>query len=372
MKTLRKERETLLTLLEAFVYDPLVDWAVNEDGIQNTNRITKAVQAANEIVTICGNDEPKNNLNIDPKIRKIQNIKQITESIKTKSSEFKPEWRAFVKEYSEIFEKIQTCINEYLAVEELISQKEQESEVLKKQIDYVDVTFEMIDSQHPLKSLPDRFKTYKDAKNAYFRVLGTVDAKIEDIQHKLTNFDKISKQNYKILKNSLERIEYNHVLENREDIKNFVERSDKKAAFDCFVVNSKKFSTTLKDSLPLVQNFTEIIQDYFETVEYCTNNELSNKRFQKYLSWLQKIKVEPDCFIEIQGDLDYGKRDFRSFETYLLALEGLSKSIDKKILETEHAEKDIVLKVSLFIFLYLLRGNKFKKLIFIRIPMKLY
>ena len=33
LRTLRKGRETLLTLLEAFVYDPLVDWTTaNEAG----------------------------------------------------------------------------------------------------------------------------------------------------------------------------------------------------------------------------------------------------------------------------------------------------------------------------------------------------
>lgn len=32
LKALKRGRETLLTLLEAFVYDPLVDWAVGEDG----------------------------------------------------------------------------------------------------------------------------------------------------------------------------------------------------------------------------------------------------------------------------------------------------------------------------------------------------
>lgn len=32
MKTLRKGRETLLTLLEAFVYDPLVDWTTGNEG----------------------------------------------------------------------------------------------------------------------------------------------------------------------------------------------------------------------------------------------------------------------------------------------------------------------------------------------------
>lgn len=39
MKTLKKGRETLLTLLEAFVYDPLVDWAVAEDTIGGANDV---------------------------------------------------------------------------------------------------------------------------------------------------------------------------------------------------------------------------------------------------------------------------------------------------------------------------------------------
>lgn len=30
LRTLKRGRETLLTLLEAFVYDPLVDWAIGE------------------------------------------------------------------------------------------------------------------------------------------------------------------------------------------------------------------------------------------------------------------------------------------------------------------------------------------------------
>ena len=32
MKVMRKGRESLLTLLEAFVYDPLVDWTTGGDG----------------------------------------------------------------------------------------------------------------------------------------------------------------------------------------------------------------------------------------------------------------------------------------------------------------------------------------------------
>lgn len=32
LKSLKRGRETLLTLLEAFVYDPLVDWAVGDES----------------------------------------------------------------------------------------------------------------------------------------------------------------------------------------------------------------------------------------------------------------------------------------------------------------------------------------------------
>lgn len=33
LRVLRHSKETLLTLLEAFVYDPLVDWAADQEGV---------------------------------------------------------------------------------------------------------------------------------------------------------------------------------------------------------------------------------------------------------------------------------------------------------------------------------------------------
>lgn len=54
MKTLKKGRETLLTLLEAFVYDPLVDWAVAEDTIGGGN---ETATSSNRHRTIGGGGE---------------------------------------------------------------------------------------------------------------------------------------------------------------------------------------------------------------------------------------------------------------------------------------------------------------------------
>lgn len=53
LKILRRERETLLTLLEAFVYDPLVDWAVNEDGVASARRTSANLAAT--CITALGN-----------------------------------------------------------------------------------------------------------------------------------------------------------------------------------------------------------------------------------------------------------------------------------------------------------------------------
>ena len=42
LKTLRRGRETLLTLLEAFVYDPLVDWTTGNEEIFTAEQIDRA------------------------------------------------------------------------------------------------------------------------------------------------------------------------------------------------------------------------------------------------------------------------------------------------------------------------------------------
>lgn len=60
LKTLKKGRETLLTLLEAFVYDPLVDWAVGEDTIGTTTATTITTAVANANISIARKGQQKN------------------------------------------------------------------------------------------------------------------------------------------------------------------------------------------------------------------------------------------------------------------------------------------------------------------------
>ncbi|GAB0095897.1 hypothetical protein DMENIID0001_113330 [Sergentomyia squamirostris] len=66
LKALKRGRETLLTLLEAFVYDPLVDWAVGEDDNTTTNgyadvkQTSKSTEQEQEMLKLRYDDVRKN------------------------------------------------------------------------------------------------------------------------------------------------------------------------------------------------------------------------------------------------------------------------------------------------------------------------
>jgi hypothetical protein len=57
---MRQERETLLTLLEAFVYDPLVDWTPGLAGINALSFVARF------IVTVFSNRAPNLSLGTVP------------------------------------------------------------------------------------------------------------------------------------------------------------------------------------------------------------------------------------------------------------------------------------------------------------------
>lgn len=79
LESLKRGRETLLTLLEAFVYDPLVDWAVGED-----------VAGGLAITTTYGHDAIANyDLRQESKVLE----REVTrDTLAIRFTEIKPEW----------------------------------------------------------------------------------------------------------------------------------------------------------------------------------------------------------------------------------------------------------------------------------------
>lgn len=51
---MKKGRETVLTLLEAFVYDPLIDWTPgNETGYTGMQKLQLNVQQNSQLMILC-------------------------------------------------------------------------------------------------------------------------------------------------------------------------------------------------------------------------------------------------------------------------------------------------------------------------------
>lgn len=92
LKILRKERETLLTLLEAFVYDPLVDWTVSDDGTTTVSRRTSAHNAASIIASLDVNTSAQH---LSPKSlykNRKQEVDLSRQTMALRITEIKPTW----------------------------------------------------------------------------------------------------------------------------------------------------------------------------------------------------------------------------------------------------------------------------------------
>lgn len=92
LKILRKERETLLTLLEAFVYDPLVDWTVSDDGTTTVSRRTSAHSAASIIASLDANASTQH---LSPKSlykNRKQEVDLSRQTMALRITEVKPTW----------------------------------------------------------------------------------------------------------------------------------------------------------------------------------------------------------------------------------------------------------------------------------------
>lgn len=79
LDSLKRNRETLLTLLEAFVYDPLVDWAIGDD-----------MAGGLAITTTYNCNEARNDLRAASKTLE----REVTrDTLAIRFTEIKPEWQ---------------------------------------------------------------------------------------------------------------------------------------------------------------------------------------------------------------------------------------------------------------------------------------
>ncbi|XP_037938789.1 serine/threonine-protein kinase Smg1 [Teleopsis dalmanni] len=167
MKTLRKEKETLLTLLEAFVYDPLVDWTVGEDGV-TSNRATTAHEAALSIsIQQASTEEARKSIlkahkPDDFMIRK-HHLGLTRQTIDKKYKDIKPRWEKYK---NEIISKLMSIDNEteqFIKHREIYQQAEKERTALSKQLAKIH-ELEALGSamsSHAFNTISQRYQSFK-------------------------------------------------------------------------------------------------------------------------------------------------------------------------------------------------------------------
>ncbi|KAK9892622.1 hypothetical protein WA026_021000 [Henosepilachna vigintioctopunctata] len=148
LKTMRKGKETLLTLLEAFVYDPLIDWTVGGEVLAGST---------------FGNIPSVNNIKQSRKDLE----KEVTISMfNVRCTEMKIEWNGnkndILKEIAVILDKLQR----WLETDLLISEQEDALQDLHQQMALVKEAEAHGTNKHPLYTLPARFDAYRNARDA--------------------------------------------------------------------------------------------------------------------------------------------------------------------------------------------------------------
>ncbi|KAL7744990.1 hypothetical protein ACLKA6_007254 [Drosophila palustris] len=133
LKVMRKERETLLTLLEAFVYDPLVDWTVNDDATalrRSINAKPSASASASNEIKCHKKDKSKNKLqDWDAKKRHlVGKLKQCQKFW----SKYKPEILGQLLDMSREIEKLQQIQAQRLTSEQELANLNQRSALISE------------------------------------------------------------------------------------------------------------------------------------------------------------------------------------------------------------------------------------------------
>ncbi|KAF5305594.1 hypothetical protein FQR65_LT07674, partial [Abscondita terminalis] len=148
LKTMKKGRETLLTLLEAFVYDPLVDWTVGGEGLAGTafRRV-----AGNSLTRQSRKDLEK----------------EVTLSMySVRCTEIKIDWNQNKDDILNEIVDVQEKLNTWLADRKKLTETEDLLQDLHQQMALVKEAEANGLNKHSFYTLPTRYESYRKKRDA--------------------------------------------------------------------------------------------------------------------------------------------------------------------------------------------------------------
>ncbi|KAM8824507.1 serine/threonine-protein kinase SMG1 isoform 2-T2 [Synchiropus picturatus] len=169
VQMMRRGRETLLTLLEAFVYDPLVDWtAGGEVGFAGAVYGGGGQQA-------------------DSKQSKREMEREITRSLfSSRVAEIKVNWFKNRDEMLAVLPQVEDAVDEYLMLQELLCQGEKLQAKLQEEIAFLEGAENR--SDHLILSLEQRYSEHTQLQSRQRTVQEAIQGKLADLDQWLSQY----------------------------------------------------------------------------------------------------------------------------------------------------------------------------------------
>ncbi|XP_016399751.1 LOW QUALITY PROTEIN: serine/threonine-protein kinase SMG1-like [Sinocyclocheilus rhinocerous] len=169
IQIMRRGRETLLTLLEAFVYDPLVDWtAGGEVGFAGAVYGGGCQQAEN-------------------KQSKREMERDITRSLfSSRVAEIKVNWFKNRDEMIGVLPQVEEEVDEYLNLQEQLTQVEKVQGKLLEEMEFLEGADTRAD--HPIHSLEHRYSEHTQLQSRQRTVQDAIQGKLSDLDQCISQY----------------------------------------------------------------------------------------------------------------------------------------------------------------------------------------
>ncbi|KAJ8915770.1 hypothetical protein NQ315_004582 [Exocentrus adspersus] len=283
LKIMRKGRETLLTLLEAFVYDPLIDWTIGNEALAGTT-----------FGGLSTNDSTKRN--------KKDLEKDVTLSMfNVRCTEMRAEWNENKEEILSAIPSLIKCLNTYVELNNEIFEKESQLQDLHQQLALIKEA-EAQGTNHTLYSLPSHYEAYHKSQNAMNIARKDLVSIIEDSEKHIEIYsnllDLYERQQFSQWLMEL-KVNYNesnvHIFDLVKEFLHNAGKDDVIVQCEQSEVELSQLSHHLNIS---IRKCLQLYQEYFSFVTQCPKSYLENHRIYLYLRWakyLLETKTSESC-----------------------------------------------------------------------------
>lgn len=285
LKSLKKGRETLLTLLEAFVYDPLVDWAVNEDG-----------GAAAFAVPTYGNRE---GFNSELRHAKKQLEREVNrDTLAIRFSEIKSDWNQNRDDVYQQLLLMQKFLQELRFCRLELYTTEGQRDSLSRQIQVIREaeSLESAIGSHPLNTLSQRYSLYKKIIDDYDSTKKILLNKLAENEQNVENYNNfwndIDNQKLKELLNRVHINVEEYSPSEFDQVQEFLESSNSRDIYLKTNACREEMNDYMLKSSMLVKHAFEMLNQYGMIMNYYPKGFKHDHWHFKSVIWYKKLIEE--------------------------------------------------------------------------------